>query len=142
MQTVESILERDGVFTRMAKGHSMYPMIRSCRDQIIVEKLTRAPKLYEVVLYKRECGTYTLHRVIRKKGDVYIIWGDNCDYVEEIALDQILGVLVGFYRGNKYIDCRKNILYKIYSVSWRFVRPFYRLIRPLGSKIKRKLNRK
>ena len=34
--------------------------------------------------------------------------------------EQVLGVLKGFYRGERYVDCEKNRLYHIYVAIWCF----------------------
>lgn len=61
-------------------------------------------KKYDVALYKKG-DAYILHRVMEVLPDSYIIRGDNCDAKEYgIRDEQILGVLVEFYRGEKKVN--------------------------------------
>ena len=98
---LESILEKDGVFISTTSGVSMYPMLRDRRDTIIVTRPEGRLKKYDVALYKRG-NSYVLHRVIKVLPDSYIIRGDNCLSKEYGITDSdVLGVLTGFYRGEK-----------------------------------------
>ena len=49
-----------------------------------------------------------------------MLCGDN-QWVLEWGIndEQVLGVLKGFYRGERYVDCEKNRLYHIYVALWR-----------------------
>ncbi len=111
----ETLIERDGVFAQLTKGFSMMPLIRQNRDTIIVKKLKNPPKENDVLLYKNKYGKYVLHRVIKVLKNGYVIRGDNNFFNEyDIKKENIIGILEGFYRDDKYIDCNKNKLYKIY----------------------------
>ena len=111
----ETIIQRDGVLAQLTKGFSMMPLIRQNRDTIIVKKLEGLPKENDVLLYKNNMGKYVLHRVIKVLENGYIIRGDNNFFNEyDIENKNIIGVLEGFYRDDKFIDCNKNKLYKIY----------------------------
>ena len=111
---IETILENDGVFVSTTSGVSMYPMLRDRRDTIIVKKPEGRLKKYDVALYRRG-ASYVLHRVIKVLPDSYIIRGDNCLAKEYgITDDTVLGVLTGFYRGDKE-KSMKSFSYKLYS---------------------------
>lgn len=112
---IEEVLARDGELVKMPVGVSMWPMLKNRRDSIVIETLKRPVKNNDVVLFKRKNGQYVLHRVVRVREDSYVIRGDNCMRSEYgIARAQILGILRGFYKGDRYIDCETNRLYKIY----------------------------
>ena len=70
---------------------------------------------------KEKIGNYILHRVMKTKPDGYVLCGDN-QWVLEWGIndEQVLGVLKGFYRGERYVDCEKNRLYHIYVAIWCF----------------------
>ena len=98
---IESILDADGVFVSTTSGVSMYPMLRDRRDTIIVTRPKERLEKYDVALYRRG-ESYVLHRVIKVLPDSYIIRGDNCLAKEYGITDaEVLGVLSGFYRGNR-----------------------------------------
>ncbi len=109
----EDILETEGTLISTTSGVSMYPMLRDRKDTIIVKRPNGRLNKYDVALYRR--GTqYVLHRVIKVLPDSYIIRGDNCEAKEHGITDsQIIGVLDGFYRGEKYVPLTK-FLYKLY----------------------------
>lgn len=136
----ETLIEKDGVFAQLTKGFSMMPLIRQNRDTIIVKKLEEKPKENDVLLYKNKAGRYVLHRVIKVLENGYIIRGDNNFFNEyDIKDENIIGILEGFYRDDKYIDCGNNRLYKIYVQLNRrtyYLRKTFSKIRPLLSRIK------
>ncbi|MBR5314842.1 MAG: S24/S26 family peptidase [Clostridia bacterium] len=137
------ILEKDGVLAQLPVGFSMYPMLRQKHDTVVIEKINEKPKENDVVFYQKDNGKYVLHRVIKVEKEGYIIRGDNCFFNEYDIKDRhILGILKGFYRGEKYVDCQTNKKYKIYvffNRSSYYVRYFLHSVRSLLSKIKRKI---
>ena len=114
-------LEAYGVFASGTLGKSMRPLFREGKDVVIVQKSNKPPKKYDVVLYGR-AGKCVLHRVIRKKGDLNLIRGDNTYKMEYIKDSNILGILMEFDRGKKHHTV-KDRGYKIYSVVWNFIYP-------------------
>lgn len=118
-QSIENVIKKQGTFISTTVGLSMFPMLRDRRDVIVVKPANRRLKRYDVPLYRRDDGVYVLHRIIKAENDSYVIIGDNCINKEYgITDEQILGVLSGFYRNSKYIDCEKSVLYKIYYHIW------------------------
>lgn len=109
-------------------GTSMLPLIRPNRDVTVLKKKTLPPKKYDVVLYKRNSGSYILHRILKITPDGYIICGDN-QFIKEYGVkeEQILGIMDGFYRDNKYIDT-SSFLYQLYVYLWCFSLSFRRII--------------
>ncbi len=136
----ESLIEKEGILVHLTKGFSMMPLIRQNRDTIIVKKMKNPPKANDVLLYKDKSGRYVLHRVIKVLKNGYIIRGDNNFFNEyDIKDENIIGILDGFYRDDKYIDCNNNKLYRIYIQLNRrtyYLRKGYSKIRSLLSKIK------
>ncbi len=134
------LLDKDGVIAQLPVGVSMLPMLKQRCDTIIVRKLTEKPKENDVVLYQRDCGKYVLHRVIKVTKEGYTIRGDNCLCNEyDIKDKHIFGILEGFYKKEKYIDCNKSLGYKIYVQLNRrtyYIRAVLMLIRRVLSKIK------
>lgn len=106
----------------------MYPMLRSGTDTIVIERYKGKLKKYDVPLYKKN-GKYILHRVIRVLPDSYIMRGDNC-FQEEYGIpeSQILGILTGFYRKNRYVSV-ENRIYKGYVKVWCMLYPLRKFIR-------------
>jgi signal peptidase I len=132
-------LEAYGVFASGTLGKSMRPLFREGKDVVIVQKNNKPPKKYDVVLYGR-AGKCVLHRVIRKKGDLNLIRGDNTYKMEYIKDSNILGILMEFDRGKKHHTVKEH-WYKWYSVIWTAIYPIRYLfvcIRLLAARVFRK----
>ena len=133
---IESILKTDGVFVSTTSGVSMYPMLRDRRDTVIITRPEGRLKKYDVALYKRG-ESYVLHRVIKVLPDSYVIRGDNCIAKEYGITDaDILGVLSGFYRGEKEKNI-KGAPFKIYSRFICAVHPIVTLKLKISARLKR-----
>ncbi len=113
---IEDILEKEGIFLSTTVGMSMYPLLKNRRDNIVVKPVKGILKKYDVPLYKRG-ERYILHRIVDVKENEYIIIGDNCVAYEHVPFDKVIGVAVGFYRRNRYVDCN-NRFYRLYSRVW------------------------
>lgn len=100
----EEVLERDGKLVYTCVGTSMMPMLRQRRDILIIERPCGALKKYDVPLFKRDSGKYVLHRVLKVRGDGYVLCGDHQWQKEYGVTDrQIIGVLTAFVRDGKEI---------------------------------------
>ena len=145
VKKMEEILAETGELFTTASGVSMLPCIRPKWDMLHLAKPRHDIKKYDVLLYKRKNGTYILHRVMEVKSDSYVLCGDNQWVLEHgITDEQVLGVLIGFYRGKKYIDCQKNYLYHFYVKLWCFslgirkqILRGINLIRRIGGKLRK-----
>lgn len=126
-QSIEEVLENEGVYISTTVGMSMYPMLRNRRDTIIIRPCNRKLKKYEIALYKRG-EKYILHRVVKVLPDSYVICGDNCRWKEYgIQEDQITGVLWEFYRDGKKVKLN-GIIYQIYARIWVAMFPFRNIV--------------
>lgn len=107
-------------------GYSMYPLVTNRRDAVLLGKCETL-KIGDVPLFKRADGTYILHRIVGKKNGAFKTLGDyetNIEY--PVYPEQVIAVAKGFYRKSRFISCT-SFGYKVYSFSWRLLRP----IRPL-----------
>lgn len=143
--SLEQIIEAEGEILELPRGFSMWPMLINQRDTIVLKKPRFPLKTHDVVLYRRP-DKCVLHRFLYKKGDVLVIRGDNCRENElDITEERIFGMLKGFYKGDKYIDCETNKGYKLYVWFWRytyylrefFIKPVYHFALRIGGKILR-----
>ncbi len=136
-------IEKDGVIAQLTRGFSMMPMLRQNRDTVIIKRITEKPKENDVLLYLNDEDKYVLHRVIKVLDNGYIIRGDNNFFNEyNIRDENIVGILEGFYRDEKFIDCSKNAGYKLYIQLNRrtyYLRMAYSKFRSVLSKIKHKI---
>ena len=134
----EELLRQNGVVITHVVGTSMLPLLRDRESIVIVEAIDRMPpRCGDVVLYKMG-ETYILHRVLRIKSDEYLIRGDNTWVKEHIPKDALLATMTGFYRHpESKLVSRNNATYRLYVL----VLPEIRLIRRVGSKIKRTIRK-
>ena len=112
---IEEIIGRDGFVLEMTYGNSMQPMLKQCQNPIIISKLASVLKKSDVILFKDASGKYLLHRIVKVTEHSYITRGDNRIVTECVNPGDVVGILTGYYKGEKFIDCKKNCAYKIYS---------------------------
>ncbi len=134
------LLERDGLYLSNPEGISMRPMIKSGRDVFRIEKLSHAPKRYDIVMYIRGEDQGVVHRVIRKDPDEYIICGDNCWSLEHVKEDQIKGIVTEFCRKGKWHKT-DELGYMIYVHIWTDLLFIRRPVFYIRDKIKRWIRR-
>ena len=118
---IEDVLASEGFYMGPPVGISMWPMLRNRHDVMLVAPAEGELRRYDVALYRRG-GRYVLHRVVgryeRGSEKGYVICGDNCVTLEYIPCGDVLGVLCGFYRDGRHIDCRTSRGYHAYSKLW------------------------
>lgn len=139
---IEDALAQQGVYVSTTVGVSMWPMLRNRRDTIIVEPLHgRRLRRFEVPLYRRG-DAYVLHRCVEVHPASYTMLGDNCLNKErEIPDERVIGVLTGFYRGDKRVNMEGGT-YRAYVCAWHALYPVRRAVmraRGLAGAAKRRL---
>ena len=103
-------------------GYSMYPLLRSGTDDVVLKKHGELKK-YDVVLFKRGDGSYIFHRIIKIKDNVLTIAGDNETKKETpVMLSSVIAVMKSFYRSGKK-HSTDELWYKLYSRLWLFIFP-------------------
>lgn len=140
------VLDNDGEVTFMLTGNSMFPLLRHRRDKVCIVKPQQSPlKKYDIPLFVRDNGKYVLHRIVAVKAEGYIILGDNqCVKEYQVLHTQVIGVVKGIWRDEKYISC-KGFWYQAYCRAWVWIYPlrwiylrarqvFFKMKRFLGDK--------
>lgn len=139
-------LNDGGQFSMVTAGTSMMPLLRNRRDTVVLLKPTGRLSRYDIPLYKRDNGQYTLHRVLKVCELEYHICGDNQLTIEKgITDDQVIAVVSKIIRNGKSIDLKKSVGYKFYLFFWCrcfFIRFVLLKFRGLISRIKRALKKK
>ena len=103
--SIEEAAKR-GHFVVNPHGVSMWPMIRNGKDSVLIEPAEGRLQKYDIPLYKDRRGRYVIHRIIEVTDTGYIICGDGLFEKEyDITDANILGVVAGFYRKEKFISC-------------------------------------
>ncbi len=131
---LEESLLKDGVWASNTVGASMRPLLRHHKDMVIIQPITDEVKKYDVLLYRKPNGAYTLHRVIGLRPNEYLIRGDNTYFLERVPRDKVIGIMTEINRGGKTVRVG-DTSYKIYSRIWNFIYPirwlFYQIRRGL-----------
>ena len=115
-------------------GKSMYPIFINNRDKVTVSRVNKIKKR-DVILYRREDGSYVLHRVVGKGKLGYKLCGDDQTAIEyPVKREDVIAVMTSFERKGKEYSA-KCLWYRMYSFFWcTFIR-----LRPLKFKIAYKL---
>lgn len=105
MNSLESLLADCGFFVHSVQGTSMRPMLEDARDLVKIVPAVHPLPIGALPLVKRPNGKYVLHRIISRKGNDYVICGDNRSFSEIVSPDLVVGVAEGFYKNGVYVPC-------------------------------------
>ena len=145
INAVEEQLKTDGTAAFLTRGASMYPLLRTHKDIVVIGPAEHPLCEGQVPLYRVDgAKNLVLHRIIGVADDgKYIIRGDNTYQKEYVPQDHVIGVMTAVYRGGKYIDCANSKKYKFYVKFNRFSYPVRWLwktkIRAFLGTVKRKI---
>lgn len=130
-KSVLSQISEKGQAFFYTRGESMLPMLKEGRDISVLTPICGEPKKGDVVLYVRpeKDDELVLHRVIKRRGGIFIIRGDNTYHDEAVKKENILAVLKGFFRKGKYYECESSAVYRVYSFLRMFFYPVRRFVR-------------
>ena len=101
------------------EGDSMWPLLHEGRDLMIIDKKPEGRmKKYDAILYKRPCGKYIMHRILKVRQDDYVLCGDN-RWLREFGVkdEWILGVLTAVVRKGKRVSVT-SWKYRLYVHIW------------------------
>ena len=101
-------LENNNQISIVPKGNSMWPTLKNQKQSVIVGAKQERLKEFDVALYVRGQNNFVLHRVIKVLPDGYLMCGDRQFVLEKVDEDQIFGIMLGFYRGKKFVDCNNQ----------------------------------
>ena len=142
---MEEVLNSGGEFKIISGGTSMLPMLRDKKDTIILIKNPSRLKRGDIPLYKREDGSFVLHRIVKVKDDIYTTRGDN-HYISEYPVhhNQVIAILTAYIKNGKRIECTsvKHKIYSFYVLNFLPLRFVLKRSKKLLSKIKHKLIKK
>ncbi len=136
--SIKEILLKEGFVYAPIKGTSMNPMLYENRDRVLIERCVKRLKNGDVALFERADGSFVLHRVMRVYDTHYTFCGDNHSVFEYGVKDEnVLGVLTGYYKKDKFINLQKSFKYKLYLFFYGknlFVRRIRFLLRRIFAK--------
>ncbi|MBQ5994945.1 MAG: S24/S26 family peptidase [Clostridia bacterium] len=128
-------LEADGSFEISIKGTSMLPLLVQGRDTVVLKKADGPLKKYDLPLYRRDDGTYVLHRVVAVKDGKYNMCGDNQWVIEKgIEPSQVIGKVCTVNRKGKEIRT-DSFGYRLYCRVWQLLFPVRKYLVKIRGKL-------
>lgn len=123
MSEKRRFLAENGYYLTTPTGNSMRPFIKGGQDLVTVLPLTRPLEKYDAVLYRRDGGAHVIHRIVGKRGDCYLLRGDNCYYTERVSGQALLGIAVRVRRKDKEYDLEQDRGYRLAVRLWCAIYP-------------------
>ena len=119
-ELIREVLATGGEFRIYPHGTSMLPLLRQGIDSVALRSLDRPPRKFDILFYKRQDGSYILHRVKEVTKDGLVLWGDNHTMLEYgVRDDMIIGYAARIFRGEAELDCQ-SFRYRAYLWLWQF----------------------
>jgi signal peptidase I len=138
---LDAVLQKGMDARFQAKGFSMAPFIKN-NDVVTISPLQgERAGLGDIIAFAHpETQGLCIHRIVRKKGDLYVTKGDNRSETEEsVPIENILGSVTRVQRDGKQVflglgpeRCligflgRRGLLFPLLLPLWNIVRPFMR----------------
>ena len=138
-ELIREVLETDGEFRLYPHGTSMLPLLRQGVDSVALRKLDRAPRKFDILFYKRQDGSFILHRVKDVTNEGIVLWGDNHTMLEYgITEKNIIGYAARIFRGETELDCQ-GFGYRLYLWLWQF-KVIRRVLLPIAYRLRKEKN--
>lgn len=98
-EMAKAVLREGTQLSFRAGGRSMSPFIRN-NETVIIKPPTRTMRIGDVILFECEGPRLILHRIVKKKGDVYVTRGDatcheDCSVPHSAVLGRAVHVVDG-----------------------------------------------
>ena len=131
LPVMEEALSSGGAVTFTTHGKSMRPLLNN-GDSVTVKKADKY-KVGDVILFRKEDGSFVVHSIIKIKKGLFYTQGDSLHEKDEpIKIDNILGKVVEFIYPNKKVSIN-DFKFKVYKVL--YMSPVARALRILKHKI-------
>lgn len=140
---LQTQLTHGGTANLVVTGNSMYPMLLHRRDSVTLATVPGQLRKGDLILYRRDNGTYVLHRIVTKpKSGAFFCAGDNQWIREPVCESQAIARVVEFTRKGKRYQV-SELSHRIYIWVWNVMfpmrRPLIRLRRSIG-RLRKKLS--
>lgn len=134
---IKDTVSKGCAFPLTITGTSMTPTLYPIRDSVnLVSPELKAPKKYDIVLFKRKNGKLVLHRIKKiLKNNKLLINGDCQKWTEVIDKSQIIAVVKSYKQNGKIKSCSSTGV-RLYSALWCKTRPFRPVIFKLAKALK------
>ena len=138
-ELIREVLASGGEFRLYPHGTSMLPLLRQGIDSVALRSLDRPPQKFDILFYKRQDGSFILHRVKEVTKEGIVLWGDNHTMLEYgITEENIIGYAARIFRGETELDCQ-SLRYRLYLWLWQF-KAIRRLVLPIAYHLRKEKN--
>ena len=138
MPKLEALLNEVKAVPLVISGNSMLPFLIHGRDTVYLSKVDSTLKKGDIVLYKRDDGSYILHRIYKAEGEVFQLIGDAQPIIEKgVRANQIIAKVTEIKRKGKLIN-EKSLFWKFFQKIWLNIIPLRAGLIKAYSFIKRK----
>ena len=137
MPQLPELLEEVTVIPLVISGNSMVPFLVHGRDTVFLSRLPHSPVRGDMILYRRDCGAYVLHRIFKTENGLYTMLGDAQVTPEPgIREDQCLAIVTAVRRKGKVLK-KGSYLWWFFEKVWPRLRPLRPYLLRLYSIIER-----
>lgn len=114
VHVIAEAVENGGRFTLFPRGTSMLPTIVPGRDSVCLVKV-QTLKAGDIILYKRPCGSFVLHRILKLCADgTFVLCGDNQrSYEKNVSAESVLFLVESYEKNGKTVK-RGGVLFWIH----------------------------
>ena len=138
-ELIREVLSSGGEFRLYPHGTSMLPLIRQGIDSVALRSMDRPPRKFDILFYRRQDGSYVLHRVKKVTDKGLILWGDNHTMLEYgITEENIIGYAALIFRDETELDCQ-SLRYRLYLWLWQF-KAIRRILLPIAYHLRKEKN--
>lgn len=127
MEEISRLVSEGKTVTILAKGYSMNPFIRHMQDQITLGPWKDSDiRKGQVALVKDKKGSFLLHRIIKRDGNLITLMGDgNIGITETADVNDVIGIMVNVIKKGRTYSV-KDLRWRLYSWFWNLLRPVRR----------------
>ena len=103
-ECLPELLEDTQTVPLIISGSSMSPFLVHGRDTVYLSKVVSPLKRGDMIFYRRDSGTYVLHRICGVEGETYSLVGDGQSVIERgIRREQVLAIVTAVIRKGKLL---------------------------------------
>jgi signal peptidase I len=127
---IEKLLSEGNKVELRCTGNSMHPYLRGDGKEIIIVSSFSRDELKpgEIILF-RYYGKFICHRIIQRKGEIFVIQGDGvCKNKEQVKVPHIIGIVHTLIRPNRNPEPTQSAGARVYWRWWYFLRPVRRYL--------------
>lgn len=135
----KACIDETGLYLSSPMGESMRPFLRE-GVTVAVAAVEGEVRRGDILLYEDADGRQVLHRVVGKTKDGKLrMRGDNCLAAEPpLSPDLVIGRMIGYWKGERYTDCRRSLSFCLFSRLWLFLYPVRAPFLWLRARLRRK----